>query len=330
MALEPSWGYLRNPFDNATKGTFKRMAMMARDHHDKLKSAAMTDPYIDTLYTAFLPDYTAFNTAFRQTHIIDSQRQILTTQLVNTLTNLRTQVEDWDIRVSFLHRPSTPVYQLLFGGGRTSFYVGSYEYQLAAVKELSDKLVNFADLADVKADVDAWLLNADTLRTQQQGEEGKLQKAQKEIERTRIALSKRMHWVFASLLVKYFEEPIEVENFYELKYLQRNNTVKTQNSGTGNTVSLKIVANSRKTALKGTFTDGDAFEIKNTGTADLDIWLSATENSAVPNDVSTISAGATVTYYGDELSDGSSALNFLIIANNTSDDGLIEVTKVVL
>ena len=332
MTLEPRWGYLRNPFDNATKGTFKRMAMMVRDHHDKLKSAAITDPYIDTLYTAFLPDYTAFNAAFRQTHIIESQRQILTMQLVSALNNLRTQVEDWDIRISFLHRPNTPVYQLLFGGGRTSFYAGSYEYQLAAVKELSDKLANFADLADIKADVDAWLLNADTLRTQQQGEEGKLQKAQKEIERTRITLSKRMHWVFASLLVKYFDDPIEVENFYELKYLQRSNTTKTQATGTsnGNIVSLKIAANSRKTALKGTFTDSDAFEINNTGTTDLNIWLSATENSAVPSDVSTISAGTTVTYYGDELSDGSSPLNFLIVANNTSDDGLIEVTKIAL
>ena len=332
MNLEPNWVYLRNPFDNATKGTSKRMAMMVRDHHDKLKSASLTDPYIAAIFLVFEPFYIAFNTAFRQMHIIDSQRQMFTQQLTTELVNLRGQVEDWDIRISFKYRPSTPIYNLLFGGGRTSFYVNTYEGQLAAVKELSDKLVNFADLTDVKTDVDTWLVNADTLRTKQQGEEGKLQKAQKDLERARVALAEKMHFVFASLLAKYYEDPIEVENFYELKYLQRGSSTRntTTPPSSSNTVSLKIAANNRKTALKGVFSDNDAFEVKNTGNVNLDIWLSSAENSPIPNDVSTISVGSTVTFYGDELNDGSTAPSFFLVANNDSNDGLIEVTKLVV
>lgn len=331
MALEPNYVYLRNPFDNSTKGTFKRMSMMARDHHDKLKSAAITDPDIAVLYTAFLPEYTAFNTALRKTHISESKRQTLTIQLTEALTNLRKQVEDWDIRISFKYRPSTPTYNILMGAGRTSFYLTSYEGQLAAVKELSDKLVDFPDLDDVKIDVDVWLGNADNLRTAQQGEEGTLQKAQKETERTRIALAKKMHFVFASLLAKYYADPIEVENFYELKYLQRGSSkTSTATGGSNSSTNTKIPANSRKTMLKGSFSDSDAFEIKNTGHVVLNVWLSDNENSAIPNDASTVNPGDTVTFYGDELSDGSATLSALIIANNEGSEGIAEAVKVVV
>jgi hypothetical protein len=331
MSLEPNWSYLRNVFDNTTKGNFKRMSMMVRDHHDKLKSAAATDPDVAVLYAAFLPEYDAFNTALRKTHISDSKRQTLTIQLAEALTNLRKQVEDWDIRISFKHRPGTPTYNVLMGAGRTSFYLGTYEGQLAAVKELSDKLVDFLDLDDVKIDVDAWLDNADNLRTVQQGEEGTLQKAQKEAERARIALAKKMHFVFASLLAKYYEDPIEVENFYELKYLQRGSSkTTTTTSGSNGASNIKIPANSRKTMLKGSFSDTDAFEVKNTGNVVLNVWLSNNENSAMPNDVSTVNPGDSVTFYGDELSDSSAPLTALIIANNEGSEGIAEAVKVVL
>jgi hypothetical protein len=329
MSLEPNWSYLRNPFDNTTKGNFKRMAMMARDHHDKLKSAALTDADVAAIYANFLPDYTAFNAAFRQTHILDSKRQAFTMQLTNALVDLRKQVEDWDIRISFKYRPSTPEYIILMGGGRTSFYVGTYEGQLAAVSELSEKLIDYAVLSDVKADVDAWLLVADTLRTDQQGEEGKLQKAQKDIERTRIALAQKMHFVFASLLAKYYNDPIEVENFYELKYLQRNSNTKNTTTASGAT-AVKLAANTRKSVFKGTFTDTDAFQIKNTGNVVLNIWLSENEASPIPSDVSTVSVGDTVTFYGDELSDGSLTLTYFIMANTDSSEGTAEITKVVV
>lgn len=331
MSLEPNWSYLRNPFDNTTKGNFKRMSMMVRDHHDKLKSAAITDPDVAALYAVFLPEYTAFNTAFRQTHISDSKRQTLTMQLTNSLTDLRKQVEDWDIRISFKYRPSTPVYNLLMGAGRTSFYGGNYEGQLATVKELSDKLIDYADLADVKTDVDTWLTDADDLRTLQQGEEGTLQKAQKEIERARIALAQKMHFVFASLLAKYYNDPIEVENFYELKYLQRGaNRIQTISTTPNSFSGGKIPANSRKTMLKGSFSDSDAFEISNNGTVVLNVWLSNNENSAIPSDVSTVNPGDKINFYGDELSDGSATLTALIIANNEGSEGSADVIKIVV
>jgi hypothetical protein len=43
------WSYLDNPFNNVTKGNFKRMIMMVQDHRDKLKRAATLDPAISNL-----------------------------------------------------------------------------------------------------------------------------------------------------------------------------------------------------------------------------------------------------------------------------------------
>ncbi len=331
MAQEVNWSYLRNPFDNRTKGNFKRMMLMARDHHDKLLKASTTQPDIATMYAIFEPAYTAFNTALRSKHISDSMRQTKTMQIVEAFELLRTKVEEWDIRISFLYRPTTPEYKLLMGGGRTSFYMGSYEGQLATVSELSQKLAAFTNLADVKTDVDAWFADTDALRTAQQGEEGSLQRWQKEVERARVTLANKMHFILGSLIAKYHEDPIEVENFYELKYLQRSTSKKTAttapNSGS---TGAKIPANGRKTLLKGSFSENDAFEIKNTGNVRLQVWLSGNEKSAIPADVSTIVPATTLTFYGDEITDGSATLQFLIISNNEGTEGSLEATKLLL
>lgn len=335
MTIDPNWFYLRNPFDNTTKGNFKRMMLLARDHHDKLEGAAIGDPFIAALLLAINPAYNAFNNALQNTNISGDKRQSLTYQLEKLFAEQSSQIEDWDIRMSFKFRPSTVEYRYLMGDGRTSFYLGTYEGRLSTVRMLSSKLADYPSLADVKTDVDAWLANAESIRTLQQGEEGRQQKAQKEIERARVALAQKMHFVFASLLVKYYEDPIEVENFYELKYFQRGSTKKpdTTTGGTGNAANFttaKITANSRKTVLKGTFNDTDAFEVKNTGNAAISIWLSNNESGQTPSDASTVAPGDTTTFYGDELSDGSASLLFLIVENSDSVDTNIEIARIIV
>ena len=63
---EVSYLYFRNFFNNATKGSFKRMLILSRDHHDKLKQRAAINPVFIGLYEDFLPAFTAFETTLTQ------------------------------------------------------------------------------------------------------------------------------------------------------------------------------------------------------------------------------------------------------------------------
>lgn len=332
MNLEPNFGYLRNVFDNATKNNYKRMVLLSRDHYDKLNGRAASNPVLADLAMELSPIYNLFYDTWRSSSLVGDERQSLTLQLVRAMDDLRPQVEDWDIRIMFVYRPSTVEYTYLMGNGRTSFYTSTYENRLATVKNLSDKLANYPNLADVKASIDGWLLTTSSVRSAQQAKESYLQQAQKEIERTRQELATKMHYIFARLLALHYTNPIEVENYYELKYLQRSTAKKADNSLPDKTVknatiSMKVAANNRKTVLKGSFTAATAFEVQNTGGVPLAIFLSNNEVTLRPSDATIINAGASATFYGDELSDNSTSLNFFIAVNEEGNDGKLKVTQ---
>ena len=60
MAVQSTWFYLQNPFDNTTKQSFKKMNLIATDLHDKLFNN-LTDPFIADLYNNyFLAPYQDF------------------------------------------------------------------------------------------------------------------------------------------------------------------------------------------------------------------------------------------------------------------------------
>ena len=316
---EVSFIYFRNFFNNATKGSFKRMLILSRDHHDKLKQRATTNPAFIPLFEDFLPAFTAFETALTQVGNIALDRQQYTMRVETAFEQLRGGIiEDWDIRIAFRYRPSTPDYQFLMGIGRTGFYSGSYEQNLRQVRDLIDRLGRYSDLADVKTDVEAWYNATNAHRTHQQGLEGGLQSAQTAVEETRQQLADAMYKVYGGLITIYYNKRWELENFYEIKYLQRTTSTADKATNAENTPSIPqktILVDANTVILQDTFIENESIEIYNSGTTDNAVWLSSSATSARPATATIVAAGERVLYYVEELTDGSAPLAYLIAEN---------------
>lgn len=316
--METNWVYLRNAFDNSTKNNYKRMMMLARDHNDKLKYAAATDSYIMNLFNEFEPSFISFNEALRRVHTTERFRQAFTMDLEAAFKKLSSSlIENWDVRILIKYSSDTSDYRRLMGNRRAPFQTGSYESKLQAVAELSDMLNFYPALADLKSDIDEWLKITQSLRTKQQGIEGELQKSQKDVELARQELATKMHRVFAGLLYKYYENPVKVESFYELKYLQRGSSAEAEPSPQKST-TVTVEPNQNKTLMTGDFTDESGFELENKSNFSVEFWLSGDEKSNVPNDVLIVNPNTKLSVYGDEIKDGSLQLKYLIVANNNA------------
>ncbi|MFN0201229.1 MAG: hypothetical protein ACKVTZ_06900 [Bacteroidia bacterium] len=324
---EPTLSLLRNTFNNVTKSNYKRMLLMARDHKDKLAGVAMTNPLVDTLYQRFLPAYTAFSTLYDSVNSNYSLYQGYTQQFENYIENLRsTLIRKWDVLIQVEYDQPTFEYTMLLPNGRSVFQTGAYELRLSAVNQLYNNLVaiNNPNLSGLITTIDTWRNAAQAARTKQQQVEHDDKMLRKQLEDARSELAIEMYGVFYGLAAIYYRDPIQVEMYYELKYLRNTTTSSTNNN---NTVSNTVNANSQKTVLTGNYTAIDGFEITNNGTVDLRLWITNNESNTIPIDAPTINAGDTLDFFADELSDGTIPLKYVIATNENGIEGKVIVKK---
>lgn len=315
---QTSWYYLRNPFDAVTKSSFKRMLIMATDHHDKLLVESANDPQIASLYQLFQPAYQAFKQAYNETFQKDAFYQG-NTQIVESLFAelSSTKIRQWDIWIQNVYLDNTPQYLMLLPSGRNPFQKGSYEARINAVVALEANLGSFSNLANVLADVNTFRLQLEQARTTQQGMEKGAANAVKAVEDRRLELAQIMQGVFGGLILRYYTNLAQVETFYELKYLR--SSAGNDNNNTPALQPHTIGANSRAT-LFGQLTAGDAITLKNTGSVPITCFTTNDVNASAPIDALVLQAGEEQTAFADELSNGN-GFAWLILMNTDAAVG---------
>ena len=307
------WYALRNVFNNATKGTLKRMLILATDHNDKLLMESANDPQIAALYQIFSPVYQTFKQAYNDTFQKDAFYQGNTKIVESLFMELSSQkIRQWDIWIQNVYLDNTPQYLMLLSNGRGPFQTGGYEARINAIVALEANLVSFPPLANVLADVSVFRQKIEQARTTQQGMEKAAANTVKAVEDARIALAEVMHGVFGGLILRYYQNITQVETFYELKYLRT-----TGGGSSNNTPALQshtIAANSRATFF-GQLGAGDSITIKNTGTVAITCFTSNDVNGNAPVDALILQPNEEQTAYSDELSNGN-GFSWLILVNN--------------
>ncbi|MGL4364771.1 MAG: hypothetical protein ACRCSB_06165 [Bacteroidales bacterium] len=320
-----NWNPLRNVFNNATKGTFKRMLIMSTDHHDKLLAESGNDPQLLTLYQLFLPAYLQFKKAYNETFQQDAFYQG-NTQIVETLFGeLSSQkIRQWDIWIQNVYLDNTPQYLMLLPSGRSPFQRGSYEARINAIVALEANLGSFVNLANVLSDVSAFRQQIEQARTQQQGLEKAVANTVKAVEEARVELAQVMQGILGGLILHYYKNIVQVETFYELKYLR------STSEGGGNTsLSLQshnIGASSRAT-LYGQLAAGNAMTLRNTGTVAIHCFTSNDVNGNPAIDSLVLQPNEEQTVFADELSNGNGFSWLILVNNDATITGKCEVGK---
>lgn len=311
--VNSEWYPLRNTFDNATKGSLKRMVIMATDHHDKLLMESANDPQIATLYQLFLPVYQAFKQAYNDTFQKDAFYQGNTKIIETLISELSSQkIRQWDIWIQNVYLDNTPQYLMLLPNGRGPFQSASYEARINAIIALEANLGSFPALANVLADVSAFRQQIVQARTTQQGFEKSAANSIKAVEDARIALAQVMQGVFGGLILNYYKNITQVETFYELKYLRTTGGGSSSNSPT---LAAHTIAASSRATLFGQLGAGDSITIKNTGTVAISCFTSNDVNGNAPVDALILQPNEEQTAYADELSNGN-GFSWLLLLNN--------------
>lgn len=318
-----NWAYLRNPFENVTRKSFRLMQLLAKDHCDKLNSN-VNDPDIATLYSIVNTAYQAFMQAFNDVQLNYATYRSKTMITENLLSELSSKkARQWDIMVQSVYLDNTPEYIDIMPNGRGAFQKGTYEERINAISIFFQKLAAYPNLALLQNDVDSFFQLISAARTSQQGLEYIDSQLRKNVETKRQELAIAMHKSFAFLLFKYGDTPDKVESYFELQYLKANNNT---NSQSVSLQAISINANSRKVVLNNQVTTGTFITIKNKSNVPISLFVSS--------DVNVTSSTAAIILQGGEeeysipaeaLAEDSNAMGNLILINQNIVDANVEI-----
>ena len=214
------WRYLINPFEYVTRGSYKKMEIIAQDHLSKLYArkniaviAACYDelkPLLDTFRTTYA-HYTSNKGMYK-----GSSQYVK--ELFSTLREKK--VNEWDVLVQVHFPKYMKQYTMLFPNGKAPFQTGMLEERLTAILTLMETVAHFPELEGLHQNISTFYEEIRANRMEQNA----LKKAEKtlslELEKQRILLAQTMHAILGQLISLYRSETEHVEIFYAMKYLK--------------------------------------------------------------------------------------------------------------
>lgn len=318
----PIWSYLRNPFDSATRNSFRLMLIMAKDHLDKL-FRNISDADIAIIYAFVKLAYDNFIQAFNNVQLNASSYRSKTMIVENLLLELSSKkIKQWDIAIQGQYLDDTVEYADILPNFRSPYQRGAYDERVNAVNILSQKLANYPTLSNVQIDVQAFFMALSDARTMQQGFEYEDSQLRKEVETMRIALATAMHKSFAYLLYKYIDDVQQVESFFELQYIRAT----PSSSASLVYQTFTVPANGKVIAYAGKAVSGKFVSMKNNSNDALSFFVS--------NDTSLTSSTVAMTLLAGEkeeevpveaLAEDPTLMGNVLIVNNTGVDAICEV-----
>ncbi|MEM9983111.1 MAG: hypothetical protein AAF734_11490, partial [Bacteroidota bacterium] len=267
--------------DNRTKRNFKRMYLLSTDHFDKLKSYAPTNPDVQRLLDFGAPYYETFLKLYNEGGNQEYRYRQQTDAFEKLIAELSGRLaRRWDVRIQVEYDIDTSEYQGLMADGRSPFQEGAYDLRIDAVLQLASRLRDFPALAALQTDVEEFGVTLQKARTAQQGKESRDQEASILLERARKALAKAMHGIMGQLHFLHFENPKEVEKFYELKYLRTTRSGSSEDEPE-ETVTVKVPAEESITVLADKLEENDVVRLTNLGGINLKAYAAGDEANAI-------------------------------------------------
>jgi hypothetical protein len=293
------WFYLSNVFDRVTRLNFKKGLSLGTDHGSKLQSAS-ADPDIQMLYDRFKPLQGEYVTAYNAWISEKNKREGETLRFTSKMAELNDQkIKQWDIAVQSKYMEGTPEYKAIFTNGRSVFRQGTYETRIAQLGALRDTLADYPSLATLQAEIGTFYDEILAIRNVQQGTEQTVSQASDNLEQARIELTKMMYSNLGFLMYKYYENPSEVEGFFDLSLLRSSATVN------GNIppepLTGTVEKESTATIMEGGFDSNTLFHIINTGGTSLKFYTAKLPSDPVPGSAIELVPGEETDVYASEL-----------------------------
>lgn len=216
----PVFSFSENPFDNGTKGSFKKMNIVSADTDSKL-FGQQSNPDIQTLYLFFHPVRNGYLSRYTQWKSAKATYRGATATVYNLLTELsRSKIEDFDIHIQTIYKRGTPQYIALFPEFRNPFQTGEIDERIAALDILLTNIGNDPALATIKTEINSFYQTLSGARNQQQGAEGNTNSLSAQLELERKICAAAMYSVLGGLMRIYSTNPSQISSYFDLETLR--------------------------------------------------------------------------------------------------------------
>lgn len=275
-----NWHFSNNTFETATKGSAKKLIILAADHLSKLKAESTKPEIADIVAETEVPVFD-FTTYFAELKAASGVYKGTTLAFKRKIEELRgTKIKEWDIKIQNVHIDGTSDYTCILPKGRAPFQKGAYENRIANVYALFKQLEEYPSLSAIKTEVLAYHTLLVEMRDNQQRKEGLVNEMSAELKKAAKVLTNQMYKNTAKLMLIYFETPGQIERYFDLTLIRRKNTKKADMDDDvygpfDGTVNAGKVTN----VLDNNFTALSDINIENTGSVPLLFYLSNNPNA---------------------------------------------------
>lgn len=218
------WIYLINTFLVNTKKAPTKMLGIANDHDSRLNGGS-GDPDILAIYTPFNALLLVFRTLYSAWKAATFFRMSKTLSMTNEFKNLADDwIKAWEGKVYSIFPEGSPTALSIFPHKRKPFQMGTYDERIITVNTLATSMAPHASLATVKADVEAKYAILVAARDAQKQAMQNASNAAFDLEKQHVTLGHHLYKNLGTLMAKYFMEPTEVQQFYNLTLIRRAST----------------------------------------------------------------------------------------------------------
>lgn len=216
----PVWAFTENPFDNGTKGSYKKMNIISVNTASKLWGQ-QSNPELLPVHLFFAPVRQAYGDAYTAWKSQKAAYRGATAQVYKLLNELSSaKIEAFDVRIQVVYARGSKKYQGLLPHLRKPFQRGEIEERVTALAVLIKCIGADADLAAVKSDIVGFYNLIMDARKEQKGLEGIVKKKSAELELQRIACAEAMYAVLGDLMHIYRSNSKQIALFFDLVTLR--------------------------------------------------------------------------------------------------------------
>jgi hypothetical protein len=316
------WSFVKNVFLNATAKSRRKMLIISTDHLSNLE-ANSTDPDILVLYNRTLPVHNAYNVKY--THWVSTKAAYEgeTKRLTEEVDTYSQWLRETDAKVQAVFLEKTPDYTAIFAGGKSVFYNGPYDKRINHLGSLAERLGNYPQLAQLKADADAKYLQSLGIRNVQQQKEALYRQASTEVENQRVEVGKMQYANLGLLIDKYIDDLDFITNYFNLELLRQRSKGGDDKQ---DVYTMNILRGATATA-DFAFTSDAKFLIFNCGDVPLTIYLAAQPGDPVPPQAIIIGVDEEIEINASEL--GAANCHLLMVMNPNQDlQGMLEISLI--
>ena len=216
----PVWPFTENPFDNGTKGSYKKMYIISVNTANKLWGQ-QSNPDILPVHVFFAPVRQAYGNAYTAWKSQKAAYRGATAKVYKLLNELSSaKIEAFDVRIQVVYARVTGQYQGLLPHLRKPFQRGEIEERISALGVLIECIGTDAALAGVKSDIIAFYNLMVDARKEQKGLEGIVNTKSAELELQRITCAQAMYAVLGRLMDIFSSNSAHIAHFFDLVTLR--------------------------------------------------------------------------------------------------------------